>query len=93
MRVELYGIYMTDNMCAAAGQETATTKNCTGNRNCSLNADCEPITSESIIKTGEFDFKISALLILLYRYFSNINTSLLYRHLSNTDTSLIKRPL
>ena len=53
MRVELYGVYMTDNMCAAAGQETPTTKECQGDRNCSLNADCKPMTNDSIIKTGE----------------------------------------
>jgi hypothetical protein len=54
MRIELYGVYMTDNMCAAAGQETATTKECLGDRNCSLNAECKPITDDSIIKTGEY---------------------------------------
>ena len=55
MRVELYGVYMTDSMCAAAGLEMPTIKECQGDRNCSVNADCKPITSESILKTGESD--------------------------------------
>ena len=52
MRTELYGIYMTDNMCAAADGETVTARECRGDRNCSLNADCKPLTNDSIIKTG-----------------------------------------
>ena len=52
MRTELYGIYMTDNMCAAADGETVTARECRGDRNCSLNADCKPLTNDSIIKTS-----------------------------------------
>lgn len=54
MRIELYGVYMTDNMCASAGQEAPLTKECQGDRNCSLNADCKPMMNDSIIKTGKY---------------------------------------
>ena len=87
MRIELYGVYMTDNMCAAAGPETATTKECQGDRNCSLNADCKPISYDSIIKTGEYCC-ISDLQSFLSSW-----VLFLYRHHSNTDTSLIQTPL
>ena len=88
MRIELYGIYMTENMCAASGLEMATTQKCQGDRNCSLNADCKPITNGSIIKTGEVTPKINTSTDI-----SLIQTSLKYTRLSNIDISLIQTSL
>ncbi|XP_048577652.1 uncharacterized protein LOC5509903 isoform X2 [Nematostella vectensis] len=52
LRIELYGIYLSESACAASGLELPTRKPCIGDRNCGSNAACHPNQSGRIEKKG-----------------------------------------
>ena len=53
MRVEVYGIYMTDGMCEHVGLKPDLQRTCIGNRKCEPNAECQ--TVESRTDGGNFE--------------------------------------
>ena len=50
LRVELYGFYLSSEMCASSGPAPATNYPCVGDRNCGQNAECVKVPQVSRIQ-------------------------------------------
>lgn len=52
LRAELYGYYLSSEMCASSGPAEVTSKPCVGDRNCGQNAECTSPRASRIQKQG-----------------------------------------
>lgn len=52
LRAELYGYYLSSEMCASSGPSEVTSKPCVGDRNCGQNAECTSPQASRIQKQG-----------------------------------------
>ena len=46
LRAELYGFYLSSEMCAYTGPLDATSTSCVGDRNCGQNAECTTVPKQ-----------------------------------------------
>ena len=53
LRAELYGYYLSKEMCASSGPSVITSKPCIGDRNCGQNAKCTLHGTSGIKKQGK----------------------------------------
>lgn len=52
LRLELYGFYLSSEMCTSSGRAEITSKPCVGDQNCGQNAKCKLPRASRIQKQG-----------------------------------------
>lgn len=52
LRTELYGIYLSNELCANLGQAEGMSRSCVGDRDCGLNAECKLPHASKMQKKG-----------------------------------------
>ena len=55
LRLELYGFYLSSEMCTSSGPSPALSKQCVGDRNCGQNAGCVREQPARIQKQGNLN--------------------------------------